>query len=76
MKKLLPLLLILLAGCKCISGQVVDTIHENNLGAKRYVVLVEQGKTTRDQDRAFIKQEAENWAALDAYVRGEKPEDD
>lgn len=59
------------AGC----GPARQTARENNALANYYQEQMEQGKTTTEQDKNFIRASAKGWYEMDAALRGRKDAD-
>jgi hypothetical protein len=77
MKKLALLLsLIMLSGCCSIPPQALEQIGSNAIISDAFIILIEKGDTTRDQEQAFIHANRRNWHALNfAINEAPLPED-
>ena len=59
---LLAVLLLLVAGCT--PAAVKDSVRENSARCDKFVELMDEEKTTRDQEQRFIKANQKAWKAL------------
>jgi hypothetical protein len=55
------------SGC-CVSTEVKDEIHLNYLRVKKYAALMDDDKTTPEQDKKMIRANVKAWAALDFKI--------
>ena len=60
--------LIMLSGCCSVPPQALEQIGSNALISDAFIVLIEKGETTRDQEQAFIHANRRNWHALNFAV--------
>jgi hypothetical protein len=58
----IPLLLLTLCGCVSAEAKRQATINEACWN--RFAVLIDAGQTTREQEQAFIRDEAKNATAM------------
>jgi outer membrane PBP1 activator LpoA protein len=64
MKRLLlgcVLLAVLLTGCTVVTQDQKNWIEDKANRSNAYVVLMDEGKTTSDQDKEWIKSQNESW---------------
>jgi len=63
-----------LSGCSCpIAPQgVIDQAKKNSLTMKKYISLMEKGKTTRKLDARMLRTNAKHWADLERSLGGIK----
>jgi len=69
------LLAFLFTGCVPFAAKTMTA--QNAILSRRMAELVEENKTTREEEQAFIKVNAELWTSFDCLLNGkERPEDD
>jgi len=69
---IIPIAVVML----CFSGcEARKQASENNAMSQRYQKQMDEGKTTSDQDKKFIRANAKGWYEMDAALRGRKKAD-
>jgi|GEM_PF-1886761 len=61
-------LVVGLSGCCTISQEVKDEVHLSYLRQGKYISLMEEGKTTPEQDQRMLKANLKVFAALDLKI--------
>lgn len=62
----------MLSGCCSVPPKALEQIGNNAVISDAFVALMEKGKTTRDQEQAFIHANRRNWHASN-FAINEKP---
>jgi hypothetical protein len=70
MKRIALLLLVLIAlgGCCCLSDTEKAKVHENRVAMEAFVKMVDDGQTTREQEKKMLRVNLKNWLALDYAI--------
>ena len=61
-------LILGLCGCPTISQEVKDEVHLSYLRQEKYVSLMDDGKTTPEQDQKMLRANLSVFAALDLKI--------
>jgi len=72
MKKMfsgMVLSLVLMTGC--VATNVKETVTRSTARTDKMVQLIEQGKTTREQEQEFIRASRAHWHSLGYYLNDE-----
>lgn len=65
--KLLVLALAFLAFAGCTPAAVRDEVALNAARCERFAAMMDEGRTTRDQEQEFIRANGEAWKGLRDY---------
>lgn len=72
MKKLAGSLMIAISLTGCVSDTVSQVVERNVVRSDRFVQLMEEDRTTRQQEQDFIKANRAGWHTMDYHLNDAK----